>query len=223
VENFKLYTAPDNRPMNPRMLALLREWHKTLCAYETEWSKVWEERGWGRSDLPYIWNQEALVGILAFAAVKLDAYPFIEFGQDKSTPTRRGRQDLNIMYSSGRDWDSWTIEASLVRIEPLTQEPGKLVEEKVRLAKEDALRQLEGNENREYDTGSIAIVFVTFTERPEDSGRETAENLFSHLTRRTKPDFAALHLCRPDILKKSDTPGQPGQAILGWYHDRKRL
>jgi len=76
AEDFKLY--PDNQPIEPRMLDLLKEWRKTLCGYETAWSKARMKRGWRRPDLPYVCNQQALVGILAFAAVKLAAYPFIK-------------------------------------------------------------------------------------------------------------------------------------------------
>ena len=222
VVRFKSY-PDDLHRSHPRMYMLLQGWNETLRDYEIAWWNAYRKGNWGKTDLPYVYNEEALVGILAFAAVKLHAYPFIEFDQDKRTKTCRGRQDLNIIYPNDRKLDCWTIEAALARVDCRTHKPPKAFDGEVEYAKQHAICHLKVNRSRRYDTAAIAIVFVTLTTKCQtESIRRTAEEFFKQLTRKTKPDFAALHLCRPDILRESRHPHCPGQAILGWYHGRKR-
>jgi hypothetical protein len=53
---------------------LLKSWHNTLRRYE---------RAWGSDDLAYVYGEQANIGLLAVAAEKTKAFPFIEFSTER--------------------------------------------------------------------------------------------------------------------------------------------
>jgi hypothetical protein len=165
----------------------------------------------GGKVLPYIYNEEAQVGILAIAAERIGGFPFMEFDQDKRTQTGRGKQDLEIISSDNR---VWSIEAKYLVVDPADDNLESSVEKKMKLT----VRAVKKLVNRKVGN-SMAIVFVRPYNCTTDSECEAFAKRIRNLisSRFSEGGFAAIHFCREDVRMKSEHRDSPGIAILGRY------
>jgi len=202
-------TLPGKEQINEFVYKLLQKWHKVLQQYEVEWTEVTKNRP-KENFLPYVYNEQAQIGLLAVAGKGIGGFPFIEFNQDKHTWSGRGQQDLEIISA---DHKIWSIEAKYLEIEKSTSNLPLRLENKMK----SAIHDVKSLPNIKRGT-NIAIVFFRPWGYDTGGAHEDFINDVESLYRRSRHcDFLAYHLCQKKILKqpKHPHPDSPGIAILG--------
>lgn len=200
---------PAKEDMNKFTYELLKEWHKTLAKYETEWSVMWKVPFQEGNYLPYVYNEEAQIGLLAVAAAGIGGFPFLEFDQDKRTPTGRGYQDLEIIWEK----QIWSIEAKYLKMDVQDENIEEILRHYIKLARDDVKRLKYRKIGK-----SMALVFFRPYNYPTNSTHISFINQVKNVNmKRIKCDFLAYHLCQQNILAISYHTDSPGIAILGQY------
>jgi len=205
-------TLPREEQMDPFVYRLLHNWHRVLRSYEVEWTEVTKNRP-KENFLPYVYNEQAQIGLLAVAGKGIGGFPFIEFNQDKYTWSGRGQQDLEIISADHKIHKIWSIEAKYLEIEKSTSNLPLRLKNKMK----SAIHDVKSLPNRKRGR-SMAIVFFRPWGYKRGSAHEDFSRYVKSLDRQSLGcDFLAYHLCQKKILNqpKHPHPDSPGIAILG--------
>ena len=200
-------TEPGKEHMEGFIYELLRGWHNTLRRYETKYKEMWSKMG--GKDLPYVYGEDAHIGLLIIAAERIGGFPFIEFDQEKRTATGTGKQDLEIISSNNQIWN---IEAKYLQIRFDDKNLRSGIRKKVREAVSDVRKLVQRRLGR-----NVGIVFVVPVGVSTDSDCEVFANQIRDVTRSLRNGLSAIHFCRQDIWKVSKHEDCPGVAIVGRY------
>lgn len=192
---------------------LLCNWDNLLKRYEQAWKATWPD---GFPSL-HIYNEQAQVGLLAFAAIEAGWLPFLEFSVDrKGKSPNKCRCDMSFLHSPGTKGEEVWIEAGHVWV-PFDIEGEALAEKVVphlRRVRRDVKSIKEAADSQKF-----ALVFVQLNEAPE---KELNHKRIWKQVKRAKDllhaDFCALHLCEEEIrrvIEPSSGRDCPGIAIIG--------
>lgn len=210
MKYFDIY--PNKGELDNFIYNLLRKWHLVIRRYEEKWVEVWKLHKDGKGYLPFVYNEEAQVGLLAIAAREAGCYPFVQFDQDKKTKSGRGKQDLEIITSEGC---IWSIEAKYLGVNWSHQELDSRVRERLQAARKDTRKLVHRHLGR-----SLALLFLRpYNFPPKNEVKVFVEQFgrFKGLVARGRADFAAMHMCQEHILRSSNHPDSPGIVIIGRY------
>jgi len=184
---------------------LFQSWHKTLRRYE---------QAWGTSDLAYVYNEQAQVGLLAIAAEKARGLPFIEFSAKRHQAKRdySGRADLSIRRLAMNKKKELWVEAEPVSVnyEDTVTDLASRMRGPFNEAKKSVRSLAEAGWPR------LALVFVKLIGASYASfDPESLKDRLCKATKQLNADFCAVHFCNPDLWPQSPHNDCPGIAAVG--------
>lgn len=186
--------------------SLFASWDKTLRRYEQSWSHT--------GDLPYVYNQQAQVGLLAIASERIPALPFIEFSTEKRKERKNysGRADLSIMLKNTKEEISIEAERTVVHYDAESGEMVARLRKPMKKAWEELFQTLAGNDS---GTLGLAILFVIVDKASESTFDEDSFlNEIYSASKKLGVDFCAAHFCSPEIWAKTEYQC-PGIVCIG--------
>jgi len=191
---------------------LLRAWNGVLEEYEGAWRKV--------KILPYIYNEQAEIGLLATAARDTQSLPFIEFSTQKIINGKRyvGRADLEIYWTEKLDW-CLGIEAKPASISCSSRRRNKDLFFIIQEPLEEARKCVKTIKKHYVDC--MALVIGLLNHASDDFNRKQfCKDLFDAAWR-LKADFCVIHFCDDEIWKNSWDKDCPGIALIGKLYGKR--
>lgn len=183
---------------------LFRSWHKTLIKYENALAEI--------GDLPYWYIERTNIGLLAAAALRIEAFPIEEYTTLRGRGVNRsvGRADLWILSPNETIYD---FEAKRKEVLLSSNRISEVIEPPLRKAV-IAVRSLAQRSNF-----SVGIVFVipyasSLSQVNLSLFKEQIIDITSY-----GGDFAAIHFCNETIWRNLSIKGyfHPGIAVVGKY------
>ena len=198
---------PKNYPSHAnKMRTLFKAWNNVLEEYELAWREV--------KNLPYVYNEQAEVGLLAVAARDTRGLPFLEFsirkqGQEKNYG---GRADLEIYWRKILDWNLG-IEAKAINISCSLRRRDKDLIQTLKAPLTEAHISVKKLRKSYFDY--LALVIGRLVNASDDFSRKQLLAVLFKAAWQVKADFCAIHFCDDDIWKSSEFNDCPGIVIIG--------
>ena len=185
---------------------LFRAWNEVLIEYESAWREY--------KNLPYIYNEQAEIGLLAIAARDTKGFPFIEFSIQKHGQGKNygGRADLEIYWKKKLDW-CLGVEAKPANISCSSRRRDKNLVQTIKVPLEEAQKCVNTLRSSYHDR--LALVIGKLVHASDDFDRKQLRTDLFSAAWRLKADFCTIHFCEDDIWKNSDYDNCPGIALIG--------
>lgn len=183
---------------------LFRSWHNTLVRYENALAEI--------GDLPYWYGERTNVGLLAAAAIRIEAFPIEEYSISRGKGANRsiGRADLWIRSPNGTTYD---FEAKQKFVSLNFNKVANIIRPLLSGAVMDA-KELSGRSD--FSIGIVFVVpYVSESSQIKLSAfKEQIIDITSY-----GGDFAAIHFCNETIWRNLSIEGYvyPGIAVVGRY------
>jgi hypothetical protein len=196
---------PDSSKIDRFICRLLCEWDGVLKRYEEGYVKHAKQTGKKTWDLPYVYNENAQVALLAIAAWEMGYFPFVNFNRTKRTKTGRGFQDLEILGPECRLWDFEAVFRECIEI---TSEAK--AQTRIGAALDEA--EYEARQIPRRDKRAGIAFLVPNKAKSEEDLCQFVTMVKGSLKRR---DFGAIHFAPEKTWRESSHKDCPGVAIVG--------
>lgn len=213
---FKFELNPES-PLNNyssyanKLRGLFRSWNGILEEYEEAWRKD--------KNLPYIYNEQAEIVLLALAARETSGFPFVEFSIQKHNKgdDYAGRVDLEISWKR-LDW-YLGVEAKRAKISCSSRRHDKDLVNTIKTPLKEASACANGLNKYYHDRLALVIGPLVLADDSFD-GRKFSDVLVNAAWE-VKADFCVIHICDVDTWMNSDSPRCPGIVLVGKMYGKR--
>ena len=195
-----------------KVRSLFKSWSDVLEEYEIAWRN--------EKNLPYVYNEQAEVGLLAIAARDTKGLPFIEFSIRKHSKENDygGRADLEI-YWKKLDW-YLEVEAKPIGISCSLRRRDKDLVQTLKTPLEEARNCADKLKKSYHDR--LALVIGLLVRASGDFDRKQFCKVLFNAAWHVRADFCAIHFCENDIWMNSDFNKCPGIALIGKIYGKRQ-